>query len=91
MNLTTLIGTQAQKTIEIKTKGRKLEYKYNWSNAYKFIQNSFVQLFRNHNTEDVIQFIISQIENSINAIIPGRKFVRQIQSIKKHRFSPMYK
>lgn len=91
MNLTTLIGTQAQKTIETKTKRRRLAYKYNWSNAYKFIQNSFVELFRNHNTEAVIQFIISQIENSINAIKPNRKFVRQTQSITKHRFSPMYK
>lgn len=91
MNLTTLIGMEAQKTIEIKTKARKYRYKYNWSNAFKFIQNSFVQLFKSDDTEAVIELIRRQIEKSIIAIVPNRRFVRQTHSINKHRASPMYK
>ena len=91
MNLTTIIGTEAQKTIELKTKGRKYRYKYNWSNAFKYIQNSFVKLLTGNNLEDIIHFIISQIEKSVVAIVPNRKFVRQTHSINKHRASPMYK
>lgn len=91
MNLTHLIGIEAQKTIEIKTKGRKYRYKYNWSNAFKFIQNSFVQLFKSNDLEAVIQMITRQIENSVIAIVPNRSFVRQTHSTKKHRASPLYK
>ena len=91
MNLTTLIGNQAQESIAIKTKGRKYAYKYNWVNAYKFVKYSFVDLFQSVDIEMVIGKIIAQIEKSIVAIVPNRSFARQTQSIKKHRFSPMYK
>lgn len=91
MNLTTLIGNEAQKSIEIKTKNRKFKYKYNWINAYKFVDNSFIDLFKNNEIENIINKIISQIETSIIAIVPNRKFVRQTQSVNKHRYSPMYK
>ena len=91
MNLTTLLGNEAQKSIAIKIKKRKHLYKYNWVNAYKFIKFSFVELFTSPNIQDVIAKIIAQIERSIIGIISDRKFVRQTKSIKKHRFSPMYK
>ena len=91
MNLTTLIGMDAQKAIDAKTKGRKYRYKYNWSNAFKFVQNSFINLFKEDDIGTVIETIIRQIEKSMIAIVPNRKFERQTHSIKKHRFSPMYK
>ena len=91
MNLTTLIGMDAQKAIDAKTKGRKYRYKYNWANAFKFIQNSFINLFKEDDIGSVIETIMRQIEKSMVAIVPKRKFERQTHSIKKHRFSPMYK
>lgn len=91
MNLTSLIGMEAQEKIEIKTQNRKYKYKYNWSNAFKFIQNSFIKLFKNDDIEAVIQAIILKMERSIVAIVPNRKFVRQTHSVQKHRPSPMYK
>jgi hypothetical protein len=91
MNLTTLIGNQAQEAIELSTRKRKFGYKYNWVNAYKFLKHSFVELIQADDIEMVIMKIITSIKKSIVAIVPNRKFVRQTQSIKKHRFSPMYK
>ena len=91
MNLTSLIAIEPQKVIAIKTKGRKYKYKYNWNNAFKFIQNSFIDLFKGKDIAAVLESIMRQIENSIIAIVPDRNFARQTHSIKKHRFSPMYK
>ncbi len=91
MNLTTLIGNQAQESIMFQTRNRKYRYQYNWTNAYKFIKYSFVKLFQAIDIESIIDEIIDKIRTSVVGIVPERKFTRQTQSIKKHRFSPMYK
>lgn len=91
MNLTQIFCNLAQETIEIKIKKRKNKYKYNWTNAYKFIQLEFANLFIMNNILEIVNKIIQQIKTSIVAIIKGRSFKRTTQSMKKHRFSPMYK
>jgi hypothetical protein len=91
MNLTQILCNEAQKKIDIKTKNRKYKYKYNWINAYKYTNESFVELFKNVDIELVIKKILKQIEQSIIAIVPERSFRRTTGGIRKHRYNPMYK
>lgn len=91
MNLTTLIGNQAQEEIKRRTIKRKFEYKYNWASAYKFLKASFVEIIQADDIEIVIMKLISKIKSSIVAIVPNRKFCRPTQSGTKKHFSPVYK
>ena len=91
MNLTTLIGSIAQESITRKTEKRKHKYKYNWANAYKFIKDSWLDLYNTNDIESVIYKIITQIETSIIAIVPNRSFFRNGRSSNKNRPSPIYK
>jgi hypothetical protein len=91
MNITQILCNLSQKKIELKTPKRKIKYKYNWANAFKFIQNEFINLLTNNNIEDILNKLLTQIENSIISIRPNRSFRRTTQSIEKHRYSPMYK
>ncbi len=91
MNITQILCNLSQKKIEIKTKKRKIKYKYNWINAYKFILNDFINLLTSNKIEDVLEKLLKQIENSIISIKPDRYFRRTKHSSKKHRYSPMYK
>ena len=91
MNLTTLVGNQAQEIISEKTQKRRHLYKYNWTNAYKFIRNSWTTLYRSIDKESVIGDIIAMIVKSKIAVVPDRSFIRAGRSGKKHRYSPIYK
>jgi hypothetical protein len=91
MNLTQILCNQAQSNIEQKTIKRKHTYKYNWINAYKFIKNSFIELFTNADIETIIGLLLKQIERSIIAIIEDRSFIRTIGGGRKNRHSPEYK
>lgn len=91
MNLTTLIGNQAQETISEKTQKRRHRYKYNWTNAYKFVKDSWITLYQSADIENVIDDVIAKIVNSKIAVVPDRSFIRAGRSSKKHRYSPMYK
>jgi hypothetical protein len=91
MNLTTLVGNQAQEIISGKTQKRRHRYRYNWTNAYKFIRNSWTTLYQSIDKESVIEDIIAMIVKSKIAVVPDRSFIRAGRSGKKHRYSPMYK
>lgn len=92
MNLTTLLGCLAQKAISNKAKNRKYQYKYNWSNAYKFLKGHWLQIYLHKNIICVINKIIQLIEKSVIAVIPNRSFNRcSSGSSRKHRPSPIYK
>jgi hypothetical protein len=46
LNLTSLLGNQAQKQITQRTQRRKLSYQYNWQNAFKFVRDKFISLMK---------------------------------------------
>lgn len=92
LNLTTLFGTIAQEDIYGKTKHRKYRYKYNWTNAHKFLKLSLHLLNQNRNIKRIIEAIIQQIKESIVAIVPGRSFNRSGGGgSNKNRFNQIYK
>ena len=91
MNLVTLIGNDAQDKIIEKTKGRKLKYKYNWQNAFRFVRNKFIDIFNIGAFQRSIECIIEQIANSITAIKNNRNFARQMGGKRKNRYTQCYK
>jgi hypothetical protein len=91
MNLVTLIGNDAQDKIIEKTKGRKLKYKYNWQNAFRFVRNKFIDIFNIGAFQRSIECIIEQIANSITAIKKNRNFGRQMGGKRKNRYTQCYK
>ena len=91
MNLVTLIGNDAQDKITEKVKGRKLKYKYNWQNAFRFVRNKFIDIFNIGAFQRSIESIIEQITNSITAIKNNRNFGRQMGGKRKNRYTQCYK
>lgn len=91
LNLTTLIAMEAEPIIEQKVLGRKLKYKYNRINAYKFIKETFIDLFYSIDIQNIIDELIQKISNSIISIRPNRSFTREHKFKRKPRFTPMYK
>jgi len=91
LNITNIIGQQAEPIIAERTKNRKYSYKYNWNNAFKFIQNNFIELFTSIDLQHIVASLINKIAQSMIAIIPDRLFSRVPHSKRKRRYSPVYK
>lgn len=91
MNLVTLIGNDAEEAIAAKTKERKLKYKYNWQNAFRFVRNKFIDIFSLGDLKASLEWIISQVVNSLIAIKDNRTFLRHIGGKRKPRYTQCYK
>lgn len=76
LNMISLAGKQAEKKIEQQTRKRKLEYKYNWKNAYRFWRDKMVDFLNLEEIEKIIKLLIHQIASSVVAIKPNRNFKR---------------
>ena len=91
MNLVTLIGNDAEDAIAVKTRERKLKYKYNWQNAFRFVRNKFISIFSLGDFSASLEYIVNQVANSLVAIKSNRNFTRSIGGKRKPRFSQCYK
>ena len=91
LNLTSLLGNEAQEQIEKKTEKRKLKYKYNWQNAFKFVRQKFLKLLKYTEIQSIINEIHIQIRTSIIAIKENRTFERVWHHKQKKRYTPCYK
>lgn len=76
MNLVEIIGSDAEDEIIKKTKNRKLKYKYNWQNAFRFVRNKFVNIFHLGEFQSSLESIVKQIASSLIAIKNDRSFER---------------
>jgi hypothetical protein len=91
LNLTSLLGNQAQQQITQRTKERKLTYQYNWKNAFKFVRNTFIKLVKLTDIQGLIDNLLIKISNSITAIKDGRSFERIKHHKRKNRYTQCYK
>lgn len=91
MNLVAIIGNIAQQVVEKKCCKRKLKYKYNWQNAYRFVRNKIVSLLRLCDINSLIQQLIELITSSITALKPDRCFPRSPLRKNKTRLHQAYK
>ena len=76
LNMVSLVGRLAEEKIEQQTKNRKLSYKYNWKNAYRFWRDKMVNFLNLEEIEKILKLLISQIASSVVAIKPNRKYKR---------------
>lgn len=79
LNMIALSGIEANKIIVLKTKHRRLKYKYNWKNAYRFFRSSIIKFLASQSILQTLNQLINQITNSITAIKPDRKFMRDLR------------
>ncbi|MFC3563163.1 IS4 family transposase [Pedobacter jamesrossensis] len=91
MNMVALLGIAAQDEIEKKCVGRKLKYKYNWQNAFRFVRHKILQLINYKDINKLVKNIVIKISNSIVAIKPDRVFVRIRDTKHKPRLYQAYK
>jgi hypothetical protein len=90
-NLSCFLGNQAQVEIDKKTTNRKIKYKYNWQNAYRFTREKMVLFCFNIQLIKSIKDTIVQISQSIIALIDTRKFPRNDMRKNKSRSYQCYK
>ncbi len=76
MNLVGVIAANAEDEIIKKTQNRKLKYKYNWQNAFRFVRNKFVDIFHLGEFQSSLESIVKQIASSLIAIKDNRSFER---------------
>jgi hypothetical protein len=91
MNLIAIIGNIAQDEVEKKCTQRRLKYKYNWQNAYRFIRNKMMSLLNILDIEHLIDSLLEIITTSIVAIRPERSFPRSPLRKNKTRLHQTYK
>lgn len=91
MNLVAVMGVAAQQEVEYKCNKRKLKYKYNWQNAYRFIRNKIVLLLNLSIIDDIIEELLTLIERSVVAVKEDRSFPRSPLRKKKTRLHQAYK
>jgi hypothetical protein len=85
MNIVAFAGATAQQKIEEKTEDRKLKYKYNRVNAWKFTRDSIVELCQMSRYKDALEILIQQIASSIVAQRPNRTFSHEHKCKRKPR------
>lgn len=90
-NLVCILGDEAQVEIEKTTKNRKLKYKYNWQNAYRFTREKLLILLNKKFVFNDLCELIKEIRNSIIAIVPQRNFPRSKFQKDKSRSYQCYK
>lgn len=91
MNLVALIGNAAQEEVERKCSKRKLKYRYNWQNAFRFVRQKIVSLLNHRDIKALIEQLIGLISASVTAIKPDRSFSREVSRQKKTRLHQTYK
>ena len=91
MNLVAIMGNEAQEEVEKKCSKRKLKYKYNWQNAYRFVRNKLVDLLRLFDIDQLIEQLIELMASSTTALKPDRNFPRSPLRKNKTRLHQAYK
>ena len=92
-NLTSLVVLETQKTVVIKTKDLKLEYKVNFAQALSKMKHHLVYLIR-HAQEDITMIIkrtVRYISQTIEAVRDGRSVPRKLKNLKNDIHFPAYK
>lgn len=79
LNMVALTSIEATKRIVSKTKHRRLKYRYNWKNAYRFFRSNIIKFLGSQSIFKTLNQLINQIANSITAIKPDRKFIRDLR------------
>lgn len=83
INMISMIGIASKEVIDKKTSKRKIKYKFNWKNAYRFFRANVIRLLFNKNIEEVIDDLIKRISSSLTAIKPNRRFARDTRNLKR--------
>lgn len=91
MNMVAILGNAAQIRIEKESINRKLKYKYNWQNAFRFVREQIVKLVSNIDIEQLIEGLLVLISRSAVAIRQNRQFPRIRVRKRKPRAHPTYK
>jgi hypothetical protein len=91
MNLVAIMGNIAQNEIEGKCSKRKMKYRYNWQNAYRFIRKNVVSLLNQLDIDHLIDNLLELIAESVVAIRPERSFPRSPLRKNKTRLHQAYK
>ena len=91
MNLVAIMGNAAQDEVEKKCTKRKLKYRYNWQNAYRFVRSRIVSLLNLCDIEQLIGQLIELIATSLIALKPERSFPRSPLRKNKTRLHQAYK
>lgn len=89
-NLVCILGEEAQAGIEAKTKKRKLEYKYNWQNAYRFTREKIMDLLGKGLAACLCK-LIKEMGRSMIAVLPERNYPRNKPNRDKSRSYQCYK
>lgn len=89
-NIVTILVNEIEPKISSKFKHRKLKYKCNWQNAYRFLREKIILLLTKDTINDILAHLINQIKSSVIAIKTGRKFERKPKKPKR-RYYQVYK
>lgn len=90
MNLVEIIAADASEKIIKKTKYRKLKYKYNWQNAFRYLRVKFIDIFHFGKFIGSLEYLTEMIANSLIAVKENRSFDRN-QCRDKPRNTQYYK
>lgn len=92
MNVLSLAGNSANVLVKERTKTRKLDYKYNWKNAFRYLRERIIDFLMLKDIGETLDRLIYEISTSVIALKPDRIFPRNKQiNEKKGRITQIYK
>lgn len=90
-NIIAVLGMEAQEEIDKTCKTRKLKYKYNWQNAFRYTRREMTKLINQKDVSDILKLLIELISDSKIPIKPDREFKRITFKKRKNRLHQTYK
>jgi hypothetical protein len=79
MNCVALFGQEANRMIHSRTKKRKLQYQYNWQNAYRFMRQKIISLVLKP-TARLVNSLLNDISATMTSIRDNRIFPRDMRN-----------
>jgi hypothetical protein len=91
MNMVAILRNTASYAVNQNTRHRRLNYKCNWKNTYRYFREVIVEFLWWVKAYQILDDLLEKIKRSIIAIRPGRSFHRDMRHRQRYTLNPIYK
>lgn len=91
MNMVAILKNTVHHAVWQHTRHRKLDYKCNWKNAYRYFREVVIEFLWWEKANQILEELLKRIERSIITIRPGRSFHRDMRHRQRYTLNPIYK
>jgi len=91
MNMVAVLKNVADYAVKQDTRHRRLNYKCNWKNAYRYFRERIIEFLWREKAYQILGELLNKIKQSIITIRPNRSFHRDMRHRQRYTLNPIYK